>query len=49
MATRRARTSQFEFRSLPPGTYDVRANLYGSDGEHAPSIRQQVNVIVGSR
>jgi hypothetical protein len=40
-----ARTSQFEFRSLPPGTYEVRANLYGSNGAPRASIRQQVNVL----
>ena len=40
-----ARTSQFEFRSLPPGTYEVRANLYGSNGAQRASIRQAVNVI----
>jgi hypothetical protein len=44
------RTSQFEFRSLPPGTYEVRANLYGSNGAPRATIRQQVNVIMsGSR
>lgn len=40
-----ARTSQFEFRSLPPGTYEVRANLLGSHGESRALIRQQINVI----
>ena len=40
-----ARTSQFEFRSLPPGTYEVRANLFGSHGESRAMIRQQINVI----
>jgi hypothetical protein len=40
-----ARTSMFEFRSLPPGTYEVRANLLGSDGRSRAMIRQQVNVI----
>jgi hypothetical protein len=40
-----ARTNQFEFRSLPPGTYEVRANLFGSNGEQRASIRQQINVI----
>ena len=40
-----ARTSTFEFRSLPPGTYEVRASLYGSDGAQRATIRQQVNVI----
>jgi hypothetical protein len=41
-----ARTTQFEFRSLPPGTYEVRANLYGSNGAQRATTRQQVNVIV---
>jgi hypothetical protein len=40
-----ARTSMFEFRSLPPGTYEVRANLLGTDGRSRAMIRQQVNVI----
>ncbi|HXI29600.1 MAG TPA: hypothetical protein VNG89_14275 [Vicinamibacterales bacterium] len=40
-----ARTNTFEFRSLPPGTYEVRANLFGSNGEPRATIRQQVNVI----
>jgi len=40
-----ARTSMFEFRSLPPGTYEVRANLLGADGRSRAMIRQQVNVI----
>jgi hypothetical protein len=42
---RAARTSQFEFRSLPPGTYEVRASLFGSNGEARATIRQQINVI----
>ena len=42
---RAARTNTFEFRSLPPGTYEVRANLFGSNGEHRATIRQQINVI----
>ncbi len=40
-----ARTNMFEFRSLPPGTYEVRANLFGANGESRASIRQQINVI----
>jgi hypothetical protein len=40
-----ARINQFEFRSLPPGTYEVRANLFGSSGEPRATIRQQINVI----
>jgi hypothetical protein len=39
------RTSMFEFRSLPPGTYEVRAVLYGVDGDARAEVRQQVNVI----
>ena len=39
------RTSQFEFRSLPPGTYEVRATLRGARGEERSTARQQVNVI----
>ena len=42
---RAARTNVFEFRSLPPGTYEVRANLLGSNGEQRATIRQQINVI----
>jgi hypothetical protein len=40
------RTSTFEFRSLPPGTYEVRALLYGAGGEQRAFARQQINVIV---
>jgi hypothetical protein len=40
-----ARTATFEFRSLPPGTYEVRAKLYGADGQARAAVRQQVNVI----
>jgi hypothetical protein len=39
------RTNQFEFRSLPQGTYEVKAILYGSTGEPRAEVRQQVNVI----
>ena len=39
------RTNQFEFRSLPPGTYEVRALLIGADGRHTAYARQSVNVI----
>ena len=42
---RAARISMFEFRSLPPGTYEVRANLIGADGQTRAMIRQQINVI----
>ena len=40
-----ARTSSFEFRSLPPGTYEVRANLFGTRGEQRATVRQQVNIM----
>ena len=39
------RTTQFEFRSLPPGTYEVRATLYGIGGDSLAEVHQQVNVI----
>jgi hypothetical protein len=39
------RTNTFEFRSLPPGTYEVKAVLIGSDGNAVATTRQQVNVI----
>jgi hypothetical protein len=39
------RTSQFEFRSLPPGTYEVRAMLVGADGQARATVRQQVNIM----
>jgi hypothetical protein len=42
---RAPRTTTFEFRSLPPGTYEVRALLYGTGGEQRAFARQQINVI----
>ena len=42
---RAARTNTFEFRSLPPGTYEVRAHLLGSNGEQRAAVSQQINVI----
>jgi hypothetical protein len=42
---RSARTSMFEFRSLPPGRYEVRANLFGANGAQRASLRQQINVM----
>src|SRR5262245_14614118 len=39
------RTNVFEFRSLPPGSYEVRAILVGSSGRPRGTVRQQVNVI----
>ena len=40
-----ARTNTFEFRSLPPGTYEVRAKLLSASGQTRAAVRQQVNVI----
>ena len=37
----------FEFRSLPQGTYEVRANLIGAGGQQRAWVRQQINVIAG--
>lgn len=45
---RAPRTSQFEFRSLPPGSYEVRATLRGTRGEERSTARQQVNVIASA-
>jgi hypothetical protein len=42
---RAARTNTFEFRSLPPGTYQVSANLMGADGRSRGLSRQQINVM----
>jgi len=39
------RTTTFEFRSLPPGTYEVKAFLLGAGGEQRAFARQQINVI----
>ena len=39
------RVSTFEFRSLPPGTYEVRALLLGSGGAQRAFARQTINVI----
>jgi hypothetical protein len=39
------RTSTFEFRSLPPGDYEVKATLLGSDGAVLFTVRQPMNVI----
>jgi hypothetical protein len=39
------RTSNFEFRSLPPGNYSVKAMLMGRGSEPLVTLRQQVNVM----
>src|SRR5258705_391567 len=39
------RTNMFEFRSLPPGDYEVRARLIGDDGRQRAMARQEVSII----
>lgn len=39
------RTTVFEFRSLPSGTYEVKATLIGESGKPRAFVRQEVNVI----
>lgn len=39
------RTTQWEFKNLPPGKYLVRAMLLGSDGRTRAAVRTEVNVI----
>jgi hypothetical protein len=42
---RAPRTSVIEFRSLPSGSYHVRAVLRGSGGEELAAVQQRVNII----
>ena len=42
---RAPKTIRFEFRSLPPGEYEVSAVLIGADGEHRALARTHVHVI----
>ena len=42
------RTNTIEFRSMPSGTYEVKATLRDSTGEARASVRSQVNVIASS-
>jgi hypothetical protein len=39
------RTNTFEFRSLPPGTYEVKATLLGPSGQARASAFSKVNVV----
>jgi hypothetical protein len=39
------RTNMFEFRSLPPGTYEVKGTLIGPGGHERAMVRQQVKVM----
>ena len=42
---RAPRTTMFEFRSLPSGTYEVKAILFGANGQPLTYVSQYVNVI----
>jgi hypothetical protein len=42
---RAPRTARIEFRSLPPGEYQVTAVVVGSDGQRRAVARSQVNVM----
>ena len=42
---RAARTNTFEFRAVPPGTYDVKATLIDASGQPRATVRSSVNVI----
>jgi len=42
---RAPRTTQFEFRSLPTGYYQVRAILRDVSGKELASIQEQINVV----
>jgi hypothetical protein len=42
---RAPRTNTIEFRSVPSGTYEVKATLRDSTGEARASVRSQVNII----
>ncbi|HKB09444.1 MAG TPA: hypothetical protein VKD69_02280 [Vicinamibacterales bacterium] len=44
---RAPRTTSFEFRSVPPGVYEVKAGLIGADGRLRAIARARVNVIEG--
>jgi hypothetical protein len=43
------RTTTFEFRGLPTGTYEVRATLLGAGGQQRAIARQQVDVIASPK
>ena len=42
---RAPKTTQFEFRSLPPGEYDVRVVVTGADGRQRAISRAQAKVV----
>jgi hypothetical protein len=42
---RAPKTTLFEFRSLPPGEYEVRASVIGADGQPKAIARAQAHVV----
>jgi len=46
---RAARVTTFEFKSVPGGTYEVRATLLGSRGQTLQSVTCEINVISSGR
>jgi len=42
---RAPKTTTFEFRSLPPGEYEVTAVVIGADGQRRALARAHVNVV----
>ena len=42
---RAPKTTRFEFQSLPPGEYEVRASVIGADGQPKATARAQAHVV----
>jgi hypothetical protein len=42
---RAPKTTRFEFRSLPPGEYEVRASVIGADGQPTAIARTKAHVV----
>src|SRR5262249_35022505 len=42
---RAPKTTIFEFRSLPPGDYNVTAAVFGADGRQRGAARAQIHVV----
>ena len=42
---RAPKTTRFEFRSLPPGEYEVRASVIGADGQPTGVARTKAHVV----
>ena len=46
---RAPRTTTFEFRGLPTGSYEIKATLLGPGGRQRAMVRQQIEVISSPR